>query len=1146
MATHSSGDTYSLSTGELPVYTRRVPVINNQGSQPLRLALLGRIHWTQPRQHPKAKRDMHSQRQLAWLLWLTLALYATLVPSPVLATGEAGPVAVAQGPLESSASRLEEGSYFLWRQGNTVVATVVATRSRWDGFVSLPLFKVPEGFRPATPVSWQVAHVQEVDARGYLLKSQAVSPFNLQVSKQGTVLQAGNNTTPREGFLRYATQVRWTTADPMLLVAGFFESNRPWPGWEKWKGNQFRLERLGSTVQATIRAHASQVDGEGLFTVPKGLRPAAPATGELSGTGSVPYALRISPDGHSAYVPLTASVSGNSVTYHADFSWNTRDPAYLEHQGTFLHQPDPGAGRFQLRRQGHTVLAQLSALATPVPPWFPLPHSPPQLSMDPDDWGNQFLDEWKHYYQPELRYVDGPHRGPQHPTYLQDPDIRYDILGQSLEPSAWQIRFADDSVLWIREHGVLIHGDSRHVPVTNPLFYIPEGFRPGRTVKWPLKSQPVHADGQIQDNLPRLDLAMEITPMGRAFYDSVPVHEAGYRQFQTTIAWPVGTDLCQRSQAVKDAVMDGVETHNCENVTWTELASFSQLEVNALTNVESDMEIGVDSFLSFDLMGLTGLQDLEVTHDFDGGLSLELPPLFLSHVPQLESLVFRNINLRQVPDDFLVHTPALQTLELALSVNEPLPTGFLAFTPRLRSLSLYLGPELKELPPGFLAQVPQLQHLNLTLHSEVLAHWPPDLLRDVPRLETLTLNVWGDGQMLLPPGFLSHAPRLQRAVIATQRAQNAARRPLLVLEEPTSFLAQAPRLQELWLHRVVSGSEFLDHLPDAARIHWVPWDSAPMPPTSSLAATKPRSWLHIRTTDAIPESLAPVTESLNLVMSHTHSQVPQATLTWLSEQKLQDLILDLEGRSDIIPEDYQHLLEAFRAAQGHQSPRRVSLLLPKDDPQVLPRDLLSGYAYAWLYLKNLDVRRLTPTFFADFTSNALLLEPGIHDTWHFPDLVLPLRHLLQAPQIRHLGLILPLQLWLPSGALDNLDFVCVELDLTSQLRSAAFEALLTGMAEKNISLEWQAREQETASTSRWWQWQWTKRHRQLVQPTWFEAGHMPWAREQGCQRSLYLRMHGDIFTFEPHMLELMGQLRHVRLTYNPADCPQCPDTPAGW
>ena len=907
-------------------------------------------------------------------------------------------------------------------------------------------------------------------------------------------------------------------------------------------------------MQATIRANGSQVDGEGLFSVPKGLRPSAPATRKLTGSGSVPYALRIAPDGHSVYVPLTASASDNSVTYYTDFSWNTRDPAYLEHQGTFLHQPDPGAGIVLLRRQGHTVLAQLSALATPVPPWFPLLHSPPQLSMDPDDWGNQFLGEWKRYYQPELRYVDGPYPGPQHPTYLQEPDIRYDIVGHSLDPPAWQIRFADDTVLWVREHGVRIHGDSHRVPVTNPLFYIPEGFRPGHTVKWPLKSQPVHADGQIQDNLPRLDLAVEITPRGRAFYDPVPVPEAGYRQFQTTIAWPVGTDLCQRSQAVKDAVMDGVGTHNCENVTWTELASFSQLEVHAWTNVESDMEIGVESFLPFDLMGFTGLRDLKVTHDFldyDGSLGLVPPPLFLSHVPQLESLTFRNIILHQVPDDFLVHTPALQTLDLSLSVNAPLPSGFLAFTPRLRSLSLNLGQNLKELPPGFLAQVPQLQHLHLTLHSEALAHWPPSLLRDAPRLESLTLHVWGDGRVQLPPGFLSHMPRLQRAVIVTARAENAAQNPLLVVEDPASFLAQAPQLQDLWLYRVAAGADALDHLPDTARIHWVSWGRVPIPPASSLAATKPQSWLHIRATDAMPEALTPVTEGLNLMLSHASSEIPPATITWLSEQKLRALILDLEGRTDSIPEDYQRLLEAFRAAQGHHTPSRVSLLLPKDDPlQVLPWGLLSGQAYEWLHLQHLAVRMLAPAFFADFTANALLLEPGYADTWSFPDHLPALRHLLQAPQAQHLGLILHVgrrtsQLHrLPAEALGNLDFACLELDLTPPLHSRAYETLLTGLAAGNATLTWQPRVARVAPIAPGPWWQWTEPRLQLIRPTWFEADHIPWAREQGCRRSLYLRLYGDAVVMDPQLLAPMGPLRHVRLTYNPADCPQCPHTPA--
>ena len=378
--------------------------------------------------------------------------------------------------------------------------------------------------------------------------------------------------------------------------------------------------------------------------------------------------------------------------------------------------------------------------------------------MDPDDWANQHPGR---DYKPELRVVDGADRLIRHATYLADPDLRYDILGQSLDPPAWQIRLGDDRVIWVKDYGFLFHGDSRTVPVTNPLFQIPQGFRPGRTKTWILNSQPVDSEGHVPENPTWRPLGVEITPEGRAFYDHVPVREAGFRQFQATIAWPVGADVCQRSQSLKEALTATFQTFHCENVTWADLARVRNLEVNANTNIVSSREYLTtyrESFLPFDLMGLTGLRSLAVTHELYslGDIvythwPVPVSPLFWSQVPHLEHLTFRNVALNQVPDDFLVHTPALQSLDLTLAQVTRLPPGFLAFTPQLQSLTLDLGQDLTELPPGFLAHTPRLQHLSLNASDAVLARLLPHLFTVAADLETLQLRMSGAGTSHLPP-----------------------------------------------------------------------------------------------------------------------------------------------------------------------------------------------------------------------------------------------------------------------------------------------------------------------------------------------------------------------------------------------------------
>ncbi len=667
--------------------------------------------------------------------------------------------------------------------------------------------------------------------------------------------------------------------------------------------------------------------------------------------------------------------------------------------------------------------------------------------------------------------------------------------------------------------------------------------------------------GQVPEKPTWQHLGVVIKPQGRAFYDHVPVGEAGFRQFQTTIAWPVGADVCQRSQGLKEVLTATLQTLFCENVTWAELANLRHLEVNVNTNIVSSRKYltkDLESFLPFDLMGLTGLRSLAVTHELYslGDIPythwpVQFPPLFWSQVPQLEDLTFRNVALNQVSDDLLVHTPALQSLDLTLAQVTQLPTGFLAFTPQLQSLTLDLGQNLTQLPAGFLAQTPRLQHLSLNVSGAVLALLPSHLFTAAPHLEALHLRVSGAGTMHLPPGFLQYTPQLKEVVLWLDTPRKAPAAGLLVLAEPASFLSHAPKLQNLWLHRVDVGTDFLDGLPATTRIHWVPRDSAPFPPVSHLATAAHQSWLHVNAEEAIPLAYPPAHIPLNLELTSSNpSQVSDPMIAWLSHRKLDAFTLDLEETEGRVSEGALKLLEALGRAQQDHSPQRVSLLMNRSAQVPLPRGLLAGQAYDWLYLKHLAIRSLPPDFFADFTTTALLLEPGYENAWSFPEQQPALRHLLQSPQTRHLGLILRMtgaRTWsfqtLPPGVLGDLDFACLELDLIPTQPGPMYEALLALLAEPSMSVTWQAREERSVSTSYWPPW--TERRQRLTQPTWFEASHIPWAQEKGCRRSLYLRMQGPEVALSPQVLEPLGELRHIRLTYSPADCRKCPAPPTG-
>lgn len=83
------------------------------------------------------------------------------------------------------------------------------------------------------------------------------------------------------------------------------------------------------------------------------------------------------------------------------------------------------------------------------------------------------------------------------------------------------------------------------------------------------------------------------------------------------------------------------------------------------------------------------------------------------------------------------------------------------------------------------------------------------------------------------------------------------------------------------------------------------------------------------------------------------------------------------------------------------------------------------------------------------------------------------------------------------------------------MHSQEYEVLLMGLAAGDAILTWQPRVAEAAPTlpGPWWQWREPRLH--LTRPTWFEADHIPWAREQGCRRSLYLRLYGDAVVMAP-------------------------------
>ncbi len=190
-----------------------------------------------------------------------------------------------------------------------------------------------------------------------------------------------------------------------------------------------------------------------------------------------------------------------------------------------------------------------------------------------------------------------------------------------------------------------------------------------------------------------------------------------------------------------------------------------------------------------------------------------LPNGFMDNMPQLTdvSVSIGRYGLASLPDDFLVHTPQLRSLYLGTNIQF-LPEEFLSHTPKLTHLWLTLW-ALEALPSSFLAHVPQLQHLELD-HTDgmpgravyPLRSLPKHFLENAPNLTYL--NLWPVVQVSdLPMNFLARSSLLQHLYLDANG----------VSVVPDSFLTQTPHLQslELDLRQVAA-------LPDAFLSH-TPW-----------------------------------------------------------------------------------------------------------------------------------------------------------------------------------------------------------------------------------------------------------------------------------------------------------------------------------
>ena len=234
-------------------------------------------------------------------------------------------------------------------------------------------------------------------------------------------------------------------------------------------------------------------------------------------------------------------------------------------------------------------------------------------------------------------------------------------------------------------------------------------------------------------------------------------------------------------------------------------------------------------------------------------LELEaLPNGVLVETPQLQSFVLETgFRLHALPDHFLAYTPNLARLQLQVGDLQALPASFLALIPQLEYLALENRPPfpvrekalpITLVPEHFLTHAPQLRYLRLFLLGRVTA-LPDGFLAHVPQLRFLDLDV--NGVSSVPEGFLVHAPHLENLSLALKAAE--------VL--PSNFLTHTPYLQDLKLDVDQARALPVDFLADTPRL-------AQLALRASQVTTLPAGFLahapHLETLDlALPNLDSP-------------------------------------------------------------------------------------------------------------------------------------------------------------------------------------------------------------------------------------------------------------------------------------------------
>ena len=710
------------------------------------------------------------------------------------------------------------------------------------------LFTIPEGFRPATDITWDITawHVQS-DGTPHPTRS-GPHVFRMTVDREGRVRYVDDPGGEGVGYLRYHTALAWPLAgtDPLVCERSRAIRQRILAALVDLEHGVLSCDQVGWEHLAHIRTWSSQ----------------EPIT--IQRYYQRPSVWREIPE------PVSREALGGQYRYQDGYLWPPfpywkADPPLPREYG-FVRPHD---------LLGLTNLAELHVQVdshSPFPPGL-LAHTPRlrALRVAQEDW-----DAWSNLpsmprdflaYTPLLHHLSlGKFSDALFLDWTEDALARTPHL-TSLRLG---LRRPTDKVLELLQHApqltrLILDGLAEPLPADSlvNLSHLTHLTVEGRFN--PCETPALQLPTKLTDFALRLVVdGSQVACLDDSLADHWLTHAPALTRLSVDLYGlaNLDTDVLPSLPALTRLTVDVAGVTALPPRLLVDLPHLTHLQLH-----ESPNDDGADGPLDLPAGWLAGSPHL-IELSLDVPRLHRIPADLLAPVPNLKRLYLNgprltalpsglldrqshltdvNIelcDLDRLPDDLLIHTPQLKSfylrkdpfrchLSLGLPGPEALPERFLSHTPHLTHLWLGLR-DLTEFPPSFLSHVPQLQHLELEIRYDkygkipyVLHSLPAHFLANAPNLTYF--NLWPVVRLSdLPTDFLARSHRLRHLYLDVNG----------VAAVPDNFLTQTPHLQSLdldlrqvdalpdgflahtpWLQRLKLDVDEVDVLPDGLLVH---------------------------------------------------------------------------------------------------------------------------------------------------------------------------------------------------------------------------------------------------------------------------------------------------------------------------------------